>query len=64
MSVLMAAPFNLQSGASVYASIECYNSIGNSPTSGVGNGAKVVISTVPNSPTNLARSLIVSLDMT
>jgi hypothetical protein len=48
----------------VYASVVCYNGVGDSPNSGVGNGAIVIISNVPDAPTNLQRSSIVSLDKT
>lgn len=54
----------MQVGASVYASIVCYNGVGDSPNSDVGNGATVIVSTVPDSPVNLSRSLIVSLEKT
>jgi hypothetical protein len=49
----MAPPFSLKSGSSVYASVVCYNGVGDSPNSGVGNGAIVIVSNVPDAPTNL-----------
>ena len=38
--------------------------MGDSPNSDVGNGAQVVVSTVPTAPINLQRDMLVSLDMT
>jgi len=60
----MAAPYNLEVSMSVYASVICYNGVGDSPNSDVGNGATVIVSTVPDAPQLLARSLIISLDKT
>jgi hypothetical protein len=60
----MASPFSLTVGMSVYASIVCYNGVGDSPNSDVGNGATVIVSQVPDAPLSLARSLIISLDKT
>lgn len=64
ISTLMAAPFSLQIGSSVYVSVLCYNEIGNSPDSDVGNGAIIRISTVPDAPLNLARSSSEDFDQT
>lgn len=60
----MASPFNLVSGSSVYASIICYNSVGNSQHSDVGNGAIIMVSTIPSAPVNLVRNTIVTLSST
>jgi hypothetical protein len=38
-------------GASVFAKVIAYNSIGDSPESPVGNGAILQLSEVPNAPT-------------
>jgi hypothetical protein len=51
-SDLLAAPFNLPWGSSVYARITAQNIIGNSLASDSGNGA--VILTTPDSPLSLA----------
>jgi len=51
IQTLMAAPYNLASGASVYAKVVGYNSIGTSIESAVGNGAVVKLSTIPDAPT-------------
>lgn len=64
LEVLMAHPFNLQWGSSIYASIVAYNLVGDSPNSDVGNGAIVIVSTVPDPPRYVARSSTISLDMT
>lgn len=64
IATLMSSPFSLVSGSSVYASVICYNGVGDSPNSDVGNGATVVVSSVPDAPHTLARSLIISLDKT
>ena len=49
---LLAAPFNLPYGSSIYAKVLATNLYGDSLTSDVGNGA--VILTVPDAPTDLA----------
>jgi hypothetical protein len=46
----MAAPYNLAAGASIYAKVVAYNSIGDSTESAVGNGAVVKLSLVPDAP--------------
>jgi len=46
----MAAPYNLAAGASVYAKVLAYNSIGSSIESAVGNGAVVKLSSIPDAP--------------
>lgn len=51
-------------GSSVYASVVAYNEVGDSPNSGVGNGATVVVSTVPDAPQFVARNQLVAYDMT
>ena len=51
VSVLRAAPFSLNWGASVFAKVVAINSYGNSLESSAGNGA--VITTNPDQPTNL-----------
>lgn len=60
----MASPFNLVSGSSVFVSIVCYNSVGNSQHSDVGSGAIIVVSTKPDAPINLVRNTVVVLDQT
>jgi hypothetical protein len=40
-----------------------FNAVGDSPTSDVGNGANVIVSTVPDPPRYIARSTTLSLDM-
>jgi hypothetical protein len=46
----MAAPFSLSAGASVYAKVVAYNSIGDSIESAVGNGAILMLSLKPDAP--------------
>ena len=46
----MAPPFSLLTGSSVYASVVSYNLVGNSTNSPVGNGATILVSSVPASP--------------
>jgi len=48
----------------VFVSVLCYNQIGESPNSVVGNGAVIQISTVPDSPVNLERDLSEPLNKT
>ena len=50
VQTLMAAPYNLAIGASVFAKIVAYNSIGDSFESAVGNGALIALSGVPDAP--------------
>lgn len=45
---LQAAPFNLATGASIFAKVIAYNSIGDSLESAVGNGAVLKLSLVPD----------------
>jgi len=61
ITTLLASPFNLLVGDSVYASVIAINDIGPSPQSAVGNGAIIAISTVPDAPKNLIRDLNVPL---
>jgi hypothetical protein len=58
----MNSPFSLQIGSSVFVSVTCYNEIGESPNSDVGNGAIIVISTEPDAPLNLQRNLAEQYD--
>lgn len=51
----MAPPFSLTVGQSVYVSVVAYNEVGDSQSSIVGNGAKVLVSTVPDEPLNIRR---------
>lgn len=60
----MASPFSLLTGSSIYASVIAYNAVGDSPNSDVGNGALVIVSTVPGAPINLRRDALVTLDKT
>jgi hypothetical protein len=60
----MASPFNLVSQSSVYASVVAINGVGSSPNSNVGNGAIIIVSSVPSAPVDLQRSSIVALDKT
>jgi hypothetical protein len=46
----MAAPHSLAPGASVYAKVIAYNSIGDSVESPTGNGAIVKLSLIPDTP--------------
>ena len=57
---LMAAPYNLLTGSSVFASVVAYNAVGMSQNSDVGNGAVILVSTVPDAPLNLQRNPLVS----
>jgi hypothetical protein len=50
---LMGAPYNLLTGSSVFASVIAYNAVGMSQNSDVGNGALIIVSTVPDAPINL-----------
>jgi hypothetical protein len=60
----MASPFNLQVGSTVFVSIVAYNEIGDSPSSVIGSGAVIQISTEPDAPLNLRRSTSVKFDKT
>ena len=64
LEVLMSSPFNLQTGSSIYASVVAVNAVGDSPNSDVGNGAIVLVSTVPDPPRFVARSTTIALDKT
>jgi hypothetical protein len=64
IATLMASPFSLVTGSSIYASVVAYNNVGDSPNSDVGNGALIIVSTIPDAPTNLLRNALISLDMT
>ena len=50
VQTLMAAPYNLASGAIVYVKVIAYNSIGDSKESPVGGSAIVILSRSPDSP--------------
>jgi hypothetical protein len=54
-STLLAAPWTLSNGASVFAKIIAVNEIGESAESTSGNGATLSISVVPDAPIGLAR---------
>lgn len=54
ISALMASPFNLPWGSSIYAQIIATNVIGSSANSALGNNA--VILTSPDAPLNLENS--------
>ena len=58
MTTLLAAPWSLATGASVWAQVIAINVMGPSLTSQAGNGAILRISTVPSSPINLRRDPI------
>jgi len=58
ISALRAAPFYLNWGASVYATVVAGNVVGESATSTAGNGA--VILTVPDAPINLQNVALVT----
>ena len=49
----MTTPFNLLTGSSIYASVVAYNAVGDSHNSDVGNGAMVIVSTIPDAPVDL-----------
>jgi hypothetical protein len=55
---LTVAPFNLQPGVDIYAKIVATNQIGDSVASEPGNGAQLIISTVPDAPVQLARDSV------
>lgn len=55
MTTLTGAPFNLPSGASVFAQIIAINAMGASQTSDANNGAILQISTVPSAPVGLQK---------
>ena len=61
---MIASPFNLQTRSSIYASVVAYNAVGDSPVSDVGNGAIVLVSTVPDPPRFISRNPNKVLDMT
>lgn len=54
-TTLLAAPWTLSNGASIFAKIVAINAIGSSEESTAGNGATLSISTVPDAPIGLAR---------
>jgi len=64
ITVLIASPYSLLQGSSIYASVVAYNAVGDSPNSDVGNGALVIVSRVPDAPINLMRDVMVTLDKT
>jgi hypothetical protein len=49
--VFISSFYNLNWGSSIYVKVVAYNSYGNSPDSGVGNGAVLV--TIPSAPVSL-----------
>ena len=51
-NVLIAAPFNILWGSSIYATVTATNLFGNSLVSTVGNGALIL--TIPDAPLNLS----------
>ena len=53
MTTLLAPPFNLITGSSVYVQVVSYNAVGNSQNSTLGNGAVVFLSTPPGPPTDI-----------
>jgi hypothetical protein len=53
MSTLLGAPFNLVYGSSVKARVAAVNVIGTSLLSTAGNGAVILMSYIPDAPTNL-----------
>lgn len=55
---LIAAPYSLPYGSSVYAKVKAINVVGSSEYSTVGNGA--VIIEVPDAPINLSNNEVVS----
>jgi len=55
----MAAPYSLSIGASVLAKVVAFNLIGDSLESGVGMGAIIKLSYVPDSPT-LTQNLLIT----
>jgi len=57
MTTLTASPFNLPTGASVFAQIIAINAMGASQTSDAGNGAILSISTVPSAPVGLLKDI-------
>jgi hypothetical protein len=52
------SPFVLTSGTSIFAKIGAINEIGESDLSTAGNGATLVISTVPDAPFGLSRDQV------
>ena len=58
MTKLTAGPWNLATGASVFAQVVAINIMGPSLTSLTGNGAVLQISTVPSAPVNLRKDSI------
>jgi hypothetical protein len=53
----MASPFSLQIGSTVFVSVVAYNEIGDSPLSVIGSGAVIQLSTAPDAPLNLIRTV-------
>jgi hypothetical protein len=51
VSVVTGSPYLLPWGSSVYADLQAFNTIGESPVSAAGNGAIIII--VPDAPTDL-----------
>ena len=58
ISSLLAAPYNLPWGSSIYAKVTAINIVGSSLASNAGNGA--VILTSPDPPQNLADDAVVT----
>jgi hypothetical protein len=55
MQQLLAAPFSLVTGESIYVKVLATNEIGSSPYSLIGNGGVTFLSVVPDAPITLAR---------
>ncbi len=58
ISVLQAAPYTLDWGASIYATVVATNAVGSSSASPSGNGA--VITTNPDPPSSLANNAAIT----
>ena len=57
-TALTVAPWTLSASASIYAKIVAVNAIGSSQESVAGNGATLMISSVPDAPIGLARDSV------
>jgi hypothetical protein len=55
MQTLLAAPFSLVTGNSIFVKILAINEIGSSPYSLLGNGGIALLSVAPDAPISLAR---------
>lgn len=56
VATLMASPFNLPLGSSVFVQVFAQNAIGNGTMSTPGNGAIVSVIVAPSAPTSLTRN--------